>query len=125
LRVHLPSLNEDEKQLTSFRTPFWLDEKKFYFKNFYRREYDSDEDDTYEERFYLETTPYQFSNMKVTTAKTITATNKQKILSPYYHVTSLNCTRPSLQVSVDFMLECRLNIKQIHLSIHPWDLNRK
>ena len=125
LRVHLRNLNDNEKQLTSFRTPFWLDEKKFYFKNFYRREYDVDYHDIYEEIFYLETIPYQFSNMKVTSAKVMTTTNEQKILSPYRHVISLDCTRVSLQYNVKFMLECRLNIKELNLSIYHGDVNCK
>jgi len=124
LRVHLNDLTDDEKQLTSFRTPFWLSEKKFYFQISCRREYDYDYD-TYEEIFYLETLPYKFSNMKVRRTEKITTTNEQKILLPYHDVTSLDCKDASLQVNVNFMLECRLNIKELNLSIYDGDVNRK
>ncbi|CAF1175520.1 unnamed protein product [Rotaria sordida] len=121
LRVRVLDFSGNEEQLTSLRTPFWLDEKKIYFKLDHRCESDFDYD-----IYYLHTIPYRFSHLHIHSFDRIITTTTNELINslPYRYVTSLDCTRATLQVYLNFMLEYRLNIKELNIYINVWDVNQ-
>ncbi|CAF1235776.1 unnamed protein product, partial [Rotaria sordida] len=75
--------------------------------------------------YYLHTIPYRFSHLHIHSFDRIITTTTNELINslPYRYVTSLDCTRATLQVYLNFMLEYRLNIKELNIYINVWDVN--